>query len=165
MAKYFFWMAAADGQGIGSGDYSSRSVSASAPVEESVSEAGSRSITCQGGKSGLKLTSFLIDNGQASVRAGIVPFPAPALWWRWRTRIRSVSVAAAAEAMVLIVVFMAYSSFCVIAFFVHDMAWTVPMNVLAINGSPRKRWDTALLLEKALEGTASRDADTECKSL
>ena len=29
------------------------------------------------------------------------------------------------------------------------------MNVLAINGSPRKKWNTATLLGKALEGAAS----------
>jgi len=33
--------------------------------------------------------------------------------------------------------------------------------VIAINGSPRKKWNTAMLLEKALEGAASRGADTE----
>lgn len=35
------------------------------------------------------------------------------------------------------------------------------MNVLAINGSPRKKWNTATLLEKALEGAASKGATTE----
>ena len=35
------------------------------------------------------------------------------------------------------------------------------MRVLAINGSPRKKWNTATLLEKALEGAASRGAETE----
>lgn len=35
------------------------------------------------------------------------------------------------------------------------------MKVLAINGSPRKKWNTATLLEKALEGAASRGAETE----
>ena len=35
------------------------------------------------------------------------------------------------------------------------------MTVLAINGSPRKKWNTATLLEKALEGAASRGAQTE----
>jgi multimeric flavodoxin WrbA len=35
------------------------------------------------------------------------------------------------------------------------------MNVLAINGSPRKTWNTATLLEKALEGAASMGAETE----
>lgn len=34
------------------------------------------------------------------------------------------------------------------------------MNVLAVNGSPRKKWNTATLLEKALEGAASRGATT-----
>jgi len=33
--------------------------------------------------------------------------------------------------------------------------------VIAINGSPRKRWNTAMMLEKALEGAASRGAETE----
>ena len=35
------------------------------------------------------------------------------------------------------------------------------MKVLAINGSPRKNWNTATLLQKALEGAASQGADTE----
>jgi multimeric flavodoxin WrbA len=35
------------------------------------------------------------------------------------------------------------------------------MKVLAINGSPRKTWNTGTLLQKALEGAASRGADTE----
>ena len=35
------------------------------------------------------------------------------------------------------------------------------MRVMAINGSPRKKWNTALLLEKALQGAASRRAETE----
>ena len=35
------------------------------------------------------------------------------------------------------------------------------MKVIAINGSPRKKWNTATLLEKALEGAASRGAGTE----
>ena len=35
------------------------------------------------------------------------------------------------------------------------------MKILAVNGSPRKRWNTAMLLEKALEGAASRGAETE----
>jgi multimeric flavodoxin WrbA len=35
------------------------------------------------------------------------------------------------------------------------------VKVLAINGSPRKKWNTATLLEKALEGAASLGADTE----
>jgi multimeric flavodoxin WrbA len=33
--------------------------------------------------------------------------------------------------------------------------------VIAINGSPRKNWNTAMLLEKALEGAKSEGADTE----
>ena len=33
--------------------------------------------------------------------------------------------------------------------------------VLAVNGSPRKKWNTATLLEKALEGAASQGAKTE----
>ncbi len=33
--------------------------------------------------------------------------------------------------------------------------------VLAINGSPRKQWNTAMLLNKALEGAASQGAETE----
>ncbi len=35
------------------------------------------------------------------------------------------------------------------------------MKVLAINGSPRKAWNTATLLQKALEGAASQGASTE----
>ncbi len=35
------------------------------------------------------------------------------------------------------------------------------MNILAINGSPRKKWNTATLLEKALDGAASQGASTE----
>lgn len=35
------------------------------------------------------------------------------------------------------------------------------MKVLAVNGSPRKKWNTATLLEKALEGAASQGAETE----
>jgi len=37
----------------------------------------------------------------------------------------------------------------------------VKMKVLAINGSARKHWNTAILLTKALEGTASKGAQTE----
>jgi len=35
------------------------------------------------------------------------------------------------------------------------------MKLLAINGSPRKKWNTAMLLEKSLEGAASQGAETE----
>jgi multimeric flavodoxin WrbA len=35
------------------------------------------------------------------------------------------------------------------------------MNVIAINGSPRKKWNTATLLEHALEGAASQGATTD----
>lgn len=35
------------------------------------------------------------------------------------------------------------------------------MQVLGINGSPRKSWNTAILLNKALEGAASQGAATE----
>ena len=35
------------------------------------------------------------------------------------------------------------------------------MNVMAINGSPRKKWNTATLLNKAMEGAASQGAETE----
>ena len=34
------------------------------------------------------------------------------------------------------------------------------MKVIAINGSPRKEWNTATLLKKALEGAVSKGADT-----
>jgi len=39
------------------------------------------------------------------------------------------------------------------------------MKVIAINGSPRKGWNTATLLEKALEGAASKGAGTELAHL
>lgn len=35
------------------------------------------------------------------------------------------------------------------------------MHILAINGSPRKTWNTATLLQKALEGAASQGVETE----
>jgi len=35
------------------------------------------------------------------------------------------------------------------------------MKIIAINGSPRKNKNTAILLEKALEGAASKGAETE----
>src|SRR5512137_1964379 len=35
------------------------------------------------------------------------------------------------------------------------------MNVIVINGSPRKKWNTAMLLEHALEGAASKGVETE----
>ncbi|CAH2032547.1 flavodoxin family protein [Trichlorobacter ammonificans] len=35
------------------------------------------------------------------------------------------------------------------------------MNVIGINGSPRKQWNTATLVEKALEGAATRGASTQ----
>jgi multimeric flavodoxin WrbA len=35
------------------------------------------------------------------------------------------------------------------------------MNVIAINGSPRKTWNTASLLQKALDGAAAQGATTE----
>lgn len=35
------------------------------------------------------------------------------------------------------------------------------MKIIAINGSPRKSWNTAILLNKALEGAASLGAETE----
>ena len=35
------------------------------------------------------------------------------------------------------------------------------MKVMAVNGSPRKKWNTATLLNKALEGAASQGAETE----
>jgi multimeric flavodoxin WrbA len=39
------------------------------------------------------------------------------------------------------------------------------MKVMAFNGSPRKNWNTAQLLEKALEGAASAGAQTEMVNL
>jgi len=35
------------------------------------------------------------------------------------------------------------------------------MKIIALNGSPRKKWNTATLLQKALEGAASQGARTE----
>ena len=35
------------------------------------------------------------------------------------------------------------------------------MKVMAFNGSPRKTWNTATLLQKALEGAASKGAETK----
>ena len=35
------------------------------------------------------------------------------------------------------------------------------MKVIGINGSPRKKWNTAQLLQKALDGAASKGAETE----
>ncbi|MDA8172762.1 MAG: flavodoxin family protein, partial [Nitrospiraceae bacterium] len=35
------------------------------------------------------------------------------------------------------------------------------MKVIAVNGSPRKSWNTATLLNKALEGAAAQGAGTE----
>lgn len=35
------------------------------------------------------------------------------------------------------------------------------MNVIAFNGSPRKKWNTATLLQKALDGAASQGAETK----
>lgn len=37
----------------------------------------------------------------------------------------------------------------------------MPKKILAVNGSPRKSWNTATLLEKALAGAASKGAETE----
>jgi multimeric flavodoxin WrbA len=39
------------------------------------------------------------------------------------------------------------------------------MKVIAFNGSPRKQWNTATLLKKALEGAASQGAQTELTHL
>jgi multimeric flavodoxin WrbA len=39
--------------------------------------------------------------------------------------------------------------------------WVDIMNIFAINGSPRKNKNTAILLKKALEGAASQNANTE----
>ena len=35
------------------------------------------------------------------------------------------------------------------------------MKVIGVNGSPRKKWNTAMLLAKALEGAASQGAEVE----
>jgi hypothetical protein len=39
------------------------------------------------------------------------------------------------------------------------------MKVIAINGSPRKTWNTATLLQKALDGAAAQGADAELPHL
>lgn len=39
------------------------------------------------------------------------------------------------------------------------------MKVIAINGSPRKQWNTHILLEKSLEGARSEGAETELVNL
>ena len=39
------------------------------------------------------------------------------------------------------------------------------MKIIAINGGPRKKWNTATLLEKALDGAASKGAQTETVDL
>jgi multimeric flavodoxin WrbA len=39
------------------------------------------------------------------------------------------------------------------------------MKVIAINGSPRKKWNTGTLLNKALEGAAGQGAETELVNL
>jgi multimeric flavodoxin WrbA len=39
------------------------------------------------------------------------------------------------------------------------------MNVIAVNGSPRKNWNTAALLEKAAEGASSNGASAELVNL
>jgi multimeric flavodoxin WrbA len=43
----------------------------------------------------------------------------------------------------------------------HYEKGDIPMKVMAFNGSPRKKWNTATLIEKALEGAASHVAKTE----
>lgn len=39
------------------------------------------------------------------------------------------------------------------------------MKLIAINGSPRKKWNTAMLLKSALEGAESQGAETELINL
>jgi multimeric flavodoxin WrbA len=39
------------------------------------------------------------------------------------------------------------------------------LKIMAFNGSPRKDWNTAILLNKALEGAASQGAETELVQL
>jgi hypothetical protein len=39
--------------------------------------------------------------------------------------------------------------------------WIPAMYILAINGSPRKSWNTAKLLQSALKGAEDCGADTE----
>ncbi len=41
------------------------------------------------------------------------------------------------------------------------MAKDNPMKILALNESPRKKWNTATLLKKALDGAASQGPKTE----
>jgi multimeric flavodoxin WrbA len=43
----------------------------------------------------------------------------------------------------------------------HSAKGGLSMNAIAINGSPRKKWNTAILLEKALKGAKSQGAKTE----
>jgi multimeric flavodoxin WrbA len=35
------------------------------------------------------------------------------------------------------------------------------MKIIGINGSPRKKWNTATMLEHSLDGAASRGAETK----
>jgi len=39
------------------------------------------------------------------------------------------------------------------------------MKIIAINGSPRKNWNTHILLEKCLEGASETGAETELINL
>ena len=39
------------------------------------------------------------------------------------------------------------------------------MNIIAVNGSPRKNWNTATLLQKALEGAEARRSLSICMSI
>ena len=39
------------------------------------------------------------------------------------------------------------------------------MKVMAFNGSPRTKWNTATLLKKALEGASSQGAETKLINL
>jgi multimeric flavodoxin WrbA len=43
----------------------------------------------------------------------------------------------------------------------HQSNGDIMMKIMAFNGSPRKKWNTATLLKKALEGAASQGAKTE----
>jgi len=44
---------------------------------------------------------------------------------------------------------------------VLELEMMVTMKVIAVNGSPRKKWNTATLLHKALDGAKSIGAQTE----
>jgi multimeric flavodoxin WrbA len=50
-------------------------------------------------------------------------------------------------------------------FRINSLQRLVIMNIFAINGSPRKNWNTATLLDKVLKGAASQNVNTELVNL